>query len=130
MSLMDKLAACWEKMMLIRAGGADLYVDESGLVRGRAPEGEKLDAQTVRRGRDLQMRYNREAVWILKAEAEGRLHMLFDADAGDLLDLGDRIKRGDAQLLGPVKVSSETGLCDLVWIDRPEVVPGESRDPA
>lgn len=124
MALIDKLAACWDKMELIRAEGAELYVDGNGMVRGRAPEGEKLDAQTVRRGRDLQMRYNREAVWILKAEAEGRLHRVADVDAGDMLELGERIKRGDAQLIGRVKVSQSTGLCDIIWIDKPEVMPG------
>lgn len=123
MALIDKLAACWEKMELIRAGGAELYVDASGVVRGRAPEGEKLDAQTVRRGRDLQTRYNREAAWIIRAENDGRLHRVCEADAGDLLDVGDRIKRGDAQLIGRVKVSQSTGLCELIWVDKPEAVP-------
>lgn len=123
MALIDKLAACWDKMELIRAGGADLYVDDAGSVRGRSMDGGKLDAQTIRRGRDLQARYNREAAWILKAEAEGRLHRVCNVDAGELLDLGERIRRGDAQLIGRVKVSQSTGLCELIWVDRPEVMP-------
>ena len=123
MALIDKLAACWDKMVLIRAEGAELYVDEAGLVRGRMPDGSRMDDQTKRRGRDLQMRYNREAVWILRAENEGRMHMLFDADVINLLELGERIKKGDAQLIGRVKVSQSTGLCDIIWVDRPEAVP-------
>lgn len=120
MSIMEKLGEAWAEICAIRAGGAELYVDERGLVRGRARDGALLDAQTVRRGKRLQQQYNREAVWLMRAEAEGRLFEAENVEPDALGLVGEAVKRGEAQLVGRVKMDRATGLCSCVWVLRPE----------
>ena len=94
----------------LRGFGLDLFVGEDGVVHGRFREkGKKMTLEMRALAGEL-AGMNDQVAAILNGET---LQHLTGLTVGQAMEVGERIKAGEAELVGMVTYHQETGLCDM-----------------